>query len=164
MKLRPSFAAIALATLAVAGCGSAADTSSTSADTPAAPAATTADAADLGPKVRGEVELSTFASGDKEALHEVKRSNAWCRWNDGQVEMHIRFVNRMGAHVTVHVQPNYRLKGAGLHGDCISSIEDVGIEAGATRDWTKRLGEPAGVDGAPRITECAPEINSIDLG
>jgi hypothetical protein len=117
-----------------------------------------------GPKVHGTITKSLFVSGDREALRRVGAREVWCRWNDGQVELHVRFRNRMGAHVTVHLQPNYRLRNAGLHGDGVGSIQYIGIDAGAVRDWSNRLGSPDGVKGTPAISACAPEINSIDLG
>jgi hypothetical protein len=66
----------------------------------------------------------------------------------------------------VHVQPNYRLKNAGLHGDGITSQIDVGIDAGATREWVGDAGRADGLaEGkTPKITQCGPEINSVDLG
>jgi len=154
--------------LAVAGCGAAEDATTSSpagasvASSSPAAAATGAPAGER--RVAGTIEKSLLVSGDKEALAKVEAGQVWCRWNDGEVELHVRFVNGMAAHVTVQVQPNYRLKGAGLHGDGAGSAEGVGIDAGATREWSKRLGSPSGVNGTPTISECAPEINSVELG
>jgi hypothetical protein len=64
------------------------------------------------------------------------------------------------------VQPNYRLKNAGLHGDGLGAQIGVGIDAGATREWVGEAGRPEGLSEGktPAITECSPEINSVELG
>jgi hypothetical protein len=121
-------------------------------------------ASKLGTKVTADVQKSVFASGDSEALSKVQFTHYWCRWNDGEVEVHTVIKNPMAAHITVHLQPNYRLASAGLHGDGVGSQQDIGVDANATRTWSNRLGDVTGVSGTPKITECGPEINSIDLG
>jgi hypothetical protein len=118
----------------------------------------------IGKKVAATVKKSLFVSGDKEAIRRVKFTHYWCRWNDGQVEVHVVVKNPLAAHITIHIQPNYRLKDAGLHGDGSGSVQDIGVNAHATRYWSKRIGSAEGVDGTPKITVCGPEINGIDLG
>ena len=164
------------AVLALAGCGGAASSSSSSssaAGSSSTSAAGTESAAGSGAtsasapsvkKVKGTIKPSLLISGDKEAIKSLVSKGVACWWEDGKVHMQATFTNGMNAHITVHVQPNYRLKKAGLHGDGVSSQEDVGIDSGATRKWTAELGTPDGVKGTPAITECAPEINSVDLG
>jgi hypothetical protein len=110
------------------------------------------------------MQPSLFVTGDKEAQGLLRTSNMWCRWNGEEVELGATFRNGSAAHVTVQVQPNYRLSRAGLHGDGMMSRKDIGIDADATRVWTAKLGKPQGVSGRPTITECAPEIMAVDLG
>ena len=154
---------IILLIIAVSIIGSMAGGSSDKSKATAGSDNSSSDAA-VGPKVSGHVKNSLFVSGDKEAIGKVKFTQYWCRWNDGQVEVHVVVKNPMAAHVTVHLQPNYRLANAGLHGDGISSQEDIGVDASATRDWSARIGSASGVNGTPTITECSPELNDIELG
>jgi hypothetical protein len=88
----------------------------------------------------------------------------WCAWDDDQVRVHVTVHNPMAAHITVHLQPNYRLRDAGLHGDGLTSQEDIGVDAKSKRVWETTLGHPEGVDGNPAISECSPEVNSVELG
>src|SRR4051794_17343863 len=83
-----------------------------------------ADSPKIGKKVPGVVKKSLFVSGDKEAIRRVKFTHYWCRWNDGEVEVHAVVKNPLAAHITIHLQPNYRLKDAGLHGDGTGSVQD----------------------------------------
>src|SRR4051812_12847271 len=83
----------------------------------------------IGAKVNGKVKSSLFVSGDKEAICRVKFTHYWCRWNDGEVEVHAVVKNPLAAHITIHLQPNYRLKDAGLHGDGGGSQQDIGVDA-----------------------------------
>lgn len=145
-------AILALGAIALAGCGT--SSSDGGGDTPA----------QISAKVGGSMAYSTFYSGDSEARRLLDSTAVWCRWSGDEVEMGATFTNGLAAHITVHVQPNYRLLRAGLHGDGLGSIKDVGIDANATRRWTAKLGRPEGVGGQPPISECAPEINSIELG
>lgn len=145
-----ALAALTAGALVVTGCGSSSDSSKK-------PAA-------AGPKVPGTIKASAFVTGDKEGLAKLRSSGVWCRWVGDHVELRIAFRNRLSAHVTVHIQPNYRLANAGLHGDGLTSQKDVGIDAGTFRAWFADLGAPDGITGHPTITTCAPEINGVDLG
>jgi hypothetical protein len=131
---------------------------------PAATATASRLGGPAGPKIAGTIKPSFFISGDKQAIRRLKSSGVWCRWIGDHVWMRIAFRNRLAAHITVQVQPNYRLANAGLHGDGLTSGKSVGINAGAFRAWFGDLGTPDGVSGSPRITKCAPEINSVELG
>lgn len=122
------------------------------------------DSGYTGPKTSGSLKPSLFISGDKQAIKRLKATGVWCRWIKGHVWMRIAFRNRLGAHITVHVQPNYRLANAGLHGNGLTSQKDVGINANSFRAWFEDLGTPEGVSGTPKITKCAPETNGVDLG
>lgn len=114
----------------------------------------------------GKLQDSTFITRDKEARQNLTFADTYCFWSDNKVWLATTFTNGMDAHITVHVQPNYRLQKAGLHGDGLTSQEDIGIDAGATRQWVGELGKPAGVaeNKQPKITECSPEINDVELG
>jgi hypothetical protein len=63
-------------------------------------------------------------------------------------------------------QPIYTLKNAGLHGDGLTSSQDVGLNPGERREYAAKQ-EPKGVKGRPKITKCAPkfdEILGVELG
>jgi hypothetical protein len=147
-------AACLVAAVLATGCGSSAGAGSKTKSAAVAPS----------PKVAGTIKPSAFVTGDKQALAKLKTAGVWCRWVGDHVQMRIEFRNRLAAHITVHVQPNYRLANAGLHGDGLSSQQDVGIDAGKFRAWFGDLGSPDGISGHPAITTCAPEINGVDLG
>jgi hypothetical protein len=114
--------------------------------------------------VPGTIKPSTLYRGDKEALQPLKRGSVVCLWHRDEVQMRVTFVNGLDAHITIHVQPNYRIKRGGLHGDGLGSLKDMGVDARAKRRWTADLGKPEGVKAGAPISECSPEINSIELG
>jgi hypothetical protein len=176
LRKLPIIMAASVAALAIAGCAAAEqDTGSTAAardDAEPATAMVAMDGKDIDKatltrtRKPGTLKDSTFLSGDKEARQQLTFTNTYCFWNDGKVYVSATFVNGLDAHVTVDVQPNYRLKNAGLHGDGLGAQIGVGIDAGATREWVGEAGRPEGLaEGkTPAITECSPEINSVDLG
>lgn len=149
----------------LAGCGEEDTGASGEGEKPAA-AANGADkpTENLGPKVTGTMTDSVFISGDAEARRNMRITKVFCRWNGDEVEVGATLHNSMATHVTVHIQPNYRLKRAGLHGDGIGSVKDAGVDADATRVWSEKVGNPDNVDGKPAITSCEPELLGVDLG
>ena len=142
--------------LSAAGCGGSSSSTSGGKEAP--------KTANTTPKVVGTLKPSVLLTGDQEAIRLLKHSDVWCRWNDGQVEIGATFTNGSAAHITVKIQPNYRLKRAGLHGDGLGSIKDIGLDGDQTRVWSDKIGKPGGVSGQPRITECAPELFTVELG
>jgi hypothetical protein len=121
-----------------------------------------------GPLVKGTWmgECNQFSSGDLEACQKLRVTKVTCQWIEDKVHMKATFKNGLNAHVTVHLEPRYRLKNAGEHGEGLTNFEDVGIDALATRTWEKDL-DPAGVDGQPAITACTPTLEvlqGIELG
>jgi hypothetical protein len=140
-----------------AGCGTAASGSSSLA---------TENGSLITRKVPGRMRTNMFAGsiGDKQALRRMRVTKVYCGWAGGHVVLHAIFHNQLGAHVTVHVTPTYRLRNAGQHGDGVMDGQDVGVDAKSVRAWVGDLGSPAGVSGSPRITKCLPELSSIDLG
>lgn len=76
------------------------------------------------------------------------------------------FKNSFGAHVTVHVEPLYRIKNGGAHGEGFTNTEDVGLDPGETRVWETDL-DPAGIEGQPAISACTPGVDvlgGVELG
>ena len=120
------------------------------------------------PVVKGTWDgtCNQYSAGDEDACKQLDASKVTCQWIDGKVHMTITFKNNLGAHVTVHLEPRYKLKNAGKHGEGITNVEDVGIDAGATRKWETDL-DPAGVEGQPKITACNPALDvlqGVELG
>lgn len=122
-----------------------------------------------GPVVRGtwNGDCNQFSAGDESACAALKASDVTCQWVNDKVKMKVTFTNGLAAHVTVHLEPKYTLKDAGAHGEGFTNVEDVGIDAKATREWETEL-DPAGIEDAqPAITECNPTLDvlqGVELG
>jgi len=122
-----------------------------------------------GPHVRGtwDGECNQFSAGDLEACQKLSARNVTCQWIDNDVHMQVTFRNGLDAHNTVHLEPKYRLKSAGEHGEGITNVEDVGIDPGGTRRWETDL-DPAGIDDKQQaITACTPTLDvlqGVELG
>ena len=128
-------------------------------------ASTTAKAA---PIVHGtwKNDCNEFSAGDMSACEAVKVSQVTCQWQGENVHMSASFKNTFAAHVTMHMQPTYNLLNAGLHGNGMGSVKDVGLDAGETRTVTVDE-NPAGVDAQPSITSCHPGVDilqGVELG
>ena len=104
---------------------------------------------------------SCFACGDM--IKYVSASNAWCGWKDGKVVVHVTFRNTSIEHLTIHWHPSYTIVGGGGHGDGLTSIQDAGIDAGATRQVFATQ-EPKGVPADSTIDECKPSYSTVDSG
>lgn len=130
--------------------------------------APSAQGTDNGPLVTGtwNGECNQFSGGDQDACKALRVSKVTCQWVGDSVRMTVAFHNRFGAHVTVHVEPKYRIKNGGTHGEGITNVEDVGLDSGETRTWDKDL-KPAGISGHPAITACIPGVDvlqGVELG
>jgi hypothetical protein len=101
-----------------------------------------------------------YGGGDYSACKAIRVSRVTCQWQDDKVHMALVFKNTFGAHVTVHFNPIYRLKNAGLHGDGLTSSQDVGLDPGERRAYSTDQ-DPKGVKGQPAITSCSPKIDII---
>lgn len=71
--------------------------------------------------------------------------------------------NDFGAHVTVHVEPLYRIKNGGAHGEGFTNTEDGGLDPGEKRVWETDL-DPAGIEGQPAITAGVDVLGGAELG
>jgi hypothetical protein len=114
--------------------------------------------------VKGTFDKSCFGCGDQELIDNLHASNVWCAWDKDHVIVHISFRNRENAHVTVTVQPSYRIVNGGKHGSGLTSLKDVGIDAGAFRSWFGDAGKPKGVKAKTPISKCEPSLYSIKTG
>jgi hypothetical protein len=104
-----------------------------------------------------------IATSNSSAFDALSTDSVWCGWRGSHVVIHALFTNSYGAGVKLDVSPAYSLQDAGDHGDS----EDIAVEvpAGKTVGWLGDAGTPEGnpAPGTP-ITNCDPEINSINLG
>jgi hypothetical protein len=115
-----------------------------------------------GPVVQGTWAggCNQYSAGDYSACKAIKVSGVRCQWKGDKVWVNVVFKNTFGAHVTVHFNPLYVLKNAGLHGDGLLASQDVGLDPGEKRDYGTDQ-DPKGVSGQPKITKCAPKIDTI---
>jgi hypothetical protein len=111
-------------------------------------------------------ECNQYSAGDLDACRAVKASKVSCQWQGDNVHMSVTFRNTFSAHVTVHMDPIYKLQNAGLHGNGLTSTKDVGLDPGELRTVTVDE-NPAGVDAQPAITMCGPKVDvlsGVELG
>jgi hypothetical protein len=92
-----------------------------------------------------------------------RRSAGRAAWDGDEVRVTLTVKNRSSAHVTIQVEPHYRIKNGGLHGAGITNWESIGVDAGAVRKWSGAKA-PAGIKRGAKITSCAPEIESVEAG
>ena len=102
------------------------------------------------------LQLGYDVLGDKQAGKKLTATDVYCGYDGDNVILHAYLRNGLNAHVTAYVERIYFLADAGKHGSGITNHQDVGIDPQATREWTADLGAPAGVNGSPKITGCAP--------
>jgi hypothetical protein len=115
-----------------------------------------------GPVVRGAWAdgCNQYGSGDYEACKAIRVSRVTCQWRDDKVRMTLVFKNTFGAHVTMHFNPEYTLKNAGLHGNGLTASQDVGLDPGERREYSTNQ-DPKGVKGQPAITRCSPKVDIL---
>jgi hypothetical protein len=133
------------------------------ADTSTATSTEKADAAsNNGPVFVGtwNAECNQFSAGDEGACHALRVSRVTCQWRDSRVHMTVIIKNTYGAHVTVHMNPIYNLQNAGVHGDGLSAVQDIGLDPGELRTYETDQ-EPHGVKTQPAITSCRPGVDTL---
>ena len=116
--------------------------------------------------VAGTFSQDCGSAGDSDACKALTVSDVKCEWVGTAMRLSATLHNGLNAHVTVHIEPVYKLENAGEHGTGLANFKDVGIAAHGEREWSGSLGEPAGVSGQPRITACAPRLapTGVDIG
>jgi hypothetical protein len=110
----------------------------------------------------GHSSLGVFGSNST-AFGHLSTSNVYCGWRGSHVVVHAVFTNSYGSGVKLDISPAYTLRNAGEHGDSEDLHEEV--PAGKTVTWIGDAGSPEGSpEPGTRITDCSPEIESVDLG
>jgi hypothetical protein len=107
--------------------------------------------------VRGTFDKTT-ALGDDNLVRLLTTSSVFCVWSKGHVLVHVSFRNRAVEHVTLHVIPRYTIRNGGTHGDGITNIKSVGINARAFRAVYIDAGAPDGVPKNSPIGKCRPYL------
>ena len=104
---------------------------------------------------------SCFGCGDM--THYVKADNVWCAWQGDNVIVHVRFRNTSVEHVTISWHPSYTIQRGGAHGDGLTSVQDSGVNAGASRGVFVKQ-QPKGVPSGSPIGACKPSFFSVKSG
>ena len=96
--------------------------------------------------------------GDANLVRLLKASNVYCFWRKGHVIVHITFRNHAVEHVTLSVEPRYTIRNGGTHGDGISNIQSIGLNASAFRAVFIDAKAPDGVPKNSPIGTCRPYL------
>jgi len=104
---------------------------------------------------------SCFACGD--LVRYVKADRVWCAWQGDNVIIHVRFRNSSVEHLTISWHPSYVIRGGGAHGEGLSSLQDSGVNAHASRGvYVKQ--QPKGVPPGSPISSCKPSYYLVESG
>jgi hypothetical protein len=104
---------------------------------------------------------SCFACGD--LARYVRADRVWCSWQGDNVIIHVRFRNTSVEHVTISWHPSYVIRGGGGHGEGLSSLQDSGVNAHASRGvYVKQ--QPQGVSPGTPIAICKPSYYLVESG
>jgi hypothetical protein len=104
---------------------------------------------------------SCFACGDMAKY--VRADRVWCAWQGDNVVIHVRFRNTSVAHLTISWHPSYTIQGGGSHGDGLTSVQDSGINAHATRGVYVTQ-QPQGIPPGSPIGQCKPSYMLVETG
>ena len=104
---------------------------------------------------------SCFACGDLAKY--VKADRVWCGWQGDNVIIHVRFRNKSVEHLTIEWHPSYVIRGGGSHGAGLSSLQNSGVNAHASRGvYVKQ--KPKGVAPGSRLAACRPSFFLVKSG
>lgn len=114
-------------------------------------------------KVIGHFASASSCFGCGEMVKYVRADRVWCAWQGDNVIIHVRFRNSSVEHITIHWHPSYTIKGGGSHGDGLSSLQNSGVNAHASRGvYVKQ--KPKGVPAGSPIGVCKPSFSSVQSG
>jgi hypothetical protein len=130
----------------------------------AAPSAALAsDTVPLTTKVRGTFASKSSCFGCGEMIRYVRADRVWCAWQGDNVIIHARFRNSSVEHITIHWHPSYSIRGGGSHGNGLSSLQDDGVNAHASRGVFIKQ-KPEGVPKGTPIASCHPSFFNVESG
>lgn len=114
-------------------------------------------------KITGQFASASSCFGCGDLVKYVKADRAWCAWQGDKVVIHVRFRNSSVEHLTIHWHPSYVIRGGGSHGEGISSIQDSGVNAHASRGVYVTQ-QPKGVPPGTPLSSCKPSFSSVESG
>ena len=114
-------------------------------------------------KIVGQFASASSCLGCGDMTRYVRADRAWCAWQGDSVIIHVRFRNAAVEHITIHWHPSYVIRGGGAHGEGLSSLQDSGVNAHASRGvYVKQ--KPKGVPAGTPIAQCKPSYSNVESG
>jgi hypothetical protein len=114
-------------------------------------------------KITGRFASASGCFGCGDLVKYVKADRVWCAWQGDNVIIHVRFRNSSVEHLTVSWHPSYVMRGGGAHGEGLSSLQDSGVNAHASRGvYVKQ--QPKGVAPGSPLAKCKPSFYSVESG
>jgi hypothetical protein len=114
-------------------------------------------------KVNGRFASAASCFGCGDMIKYVRADRVWCAWQGDNVIIHARFRNTSIEHITISWHPSYVIRGGGSHGDGLTSLQDSGLNAHATRGVFIKQ-KPKGVPAGARIAQCKPSFFTVKSG
>ena len=121
------------------------------------------DSVSIKGKVLGKFASKSSCFGCGEMIRYVRADRVWCAWQGDNVVLHARFRNSSIEHVTIQWHPSYSVRGGGSHGDGLSSLEDSGVNAHASRGVFVKQ-KPKGVPKGSSLSACHPSFFVVKSG
>lgn len=122
-----------------------------------------ADTVPIKGKVPGVFASKSSCLGCGDMLKYVRADRVWCAWQGDLVIIHVRFRNSSVEHITVTWHPSYSIRGGGSHGVGLSSEQDSGVNAHASRGVYAKQ-KPEGVPAGSPIASCHPSYSLVESG
>jgi hypothetical protein len=114
-------------------------------------------------KVIGRFASASSCFGCGDMIKYVRADRVWCAWQGDNVIIHVRFRNTAVEHITINWHPTYVIRGGGSHGEGLSSLQDSGVNANATRGVFVKQ-KPKGVPPGSPIAQCKPSFFNVQSG
>jgi hypothetical protein len=114
-------------------------------------------------KILGQFASASSCFGCDDMVKYIRADNVWCAWQGDNVIIHVRFRNSSIEHLTVHWHPSYVIRGGGPHGEGLSSMQDSGVNAHASRGVFVQQ-KPKGVPAGSPLSTCKPSFSSVQSG
>jgi hypothetical protein len=114
-------------------------------------------------KIAGQFGSAASCFGCGDMVKYVKADRVWCAWQGDNVIIHVRFRNTSVEHITIHWHPSYTVRGGGAHGDGLSSLQDSGVNAHASRGMFVKQ-KPKGVPAGSPLATCKPSFFLVKSG
>ena len=121
------------------------------------------DSARISGKINGQFASASSCFGCGDLARYVKADRVWCAWQGDNVIIHARFRNTSIEHVTINWHPSYVVRGGGAHGEGLSSLQDSGVNAHASRGVFVKQ-QPKGVPPGSPLAACKPSFSLVESG